>query len=70
MTDVNRFGVRGGAGTQASFEAEYAAAADRVLQRTGQDAFDAMRQLEAAVARPLPARRTAPPTRARRTARR
>jgi len=48
MTDVNRFGVRGGAGTQASFEAEYAAAADRVLQRTGQDAFDAMRQLDAA----------------------
>ena len=48
MTDVNRFGVHGGAGTQASFEAEYAAAADRVLQRTGQDAFDAMRQLDAA----------------------
>ena len=48
MTDVNRFGVKGGAGTQASFEAEYAAAADRVLQRTGQDAFDAMRQLDAA----------------------
>jgi uncharacterized protein (DUF1501 family) len=48
MTDVSRFGVHGGAGTQASFEAEYAAAADRVLQRTGQDAFDAMRQLDAA----------------------
>ncbi len=48
MTDVNRFGVRGGTGTQASFEAEYAAAADRVLQRTGRDAFDAMRQLDAA----------------------
>ncbi len=48
MTDVNRFGVRGGAGTQASFEAEYAAAADRVLQRTGKDAFDAIRQLDAA----------------------
>ncbi len=48
MTDVNRFGLRGGAGTQASFEAEYAAAADRVLQRTGQEAFDAMRQLDAA----------------------
>jgi uncharacterized protein (DUF1501 family) len=48
MTDVNRFGLHGGAGTQASFEAEYAAAADRVLQRTGQDAFDAMRQLDAA----------------------
>jgi uncharacterized protein (DUF1501 family) len=48
MTDVSRFGVRGGASTQASFEAEYAAAADRVLQRTGRDAFDAMRQLDAA----------------------
>jgi uncharacterized protein (DUF1501 family) len=48
MTDVSRFGVKGGAGTQASFEAEYAAAADRALQRTGRDAFDAMRQLDAA----------------------
>src|SRR5688500_4655833 len=48
LTDVSRFAVRGGNGTQASFEAEYAAAADRVLQRTGQDAFDAMRQLDAA----------------------
>jgi uncharacterized protein (DUF1501 family) len=48
MTDVTRFGVRGGAGTQASFEAEYAAAADRVLQRTGREAFDAMRRLDAA----------------------
>jgi uncharacterized protein (DUF1501 family) len=47
MTDVTRFGVRGGAGTQASFEAEYAAAADRVLQRTGREAFDAMRRLDA-----------------------
>jgi uncharacterized protein (DUF1501 family) len=48
MTDVGRFGVHGGAGAQASFEAEYAAAADRVLNRTGREAFDAMRQLEAA----------------------
>jgi uncharacterized protein (DUF1501 family) len=48
MTDVTRFGVRGGTGTQASFEAEYAAAADRALQRTGREAFDAMRQLDAA----------------------
>jgi uncharacterized protein (DUF1501 family) len=48
MTDVSRFGVRGGAGTQASFEAEYAAAADRLLQRTGRDTFDALRQLDAA----------------------
>jgi uncharacterized protein (DUF1501 family) len=48
MTDVGRFGVRGGAATQASFEAEYAAAADRALQQTGREAFGAMRQLEAA----------------------
>lgn len=48
MTDVTRFGVHGGAGAQASFEAEYATAADRVLKRTGREAFDAMRQLEAA----------------------
>jgi uncharacterized protein (DUF1501 family) len=48
MTDVSRFGVKGGAGTQATFEAEYAAARDRALQRTGRDAFDAMRQLDAA----------------------
>ena len=48
MTDVGRFGVRAGATAQASFEAEYASAADRVLQRTGQGAFDAIRQLEAA----------------------
>ncbi len=48
LTDVTRFGVRGGAATRASFEAAYAAAADRVLQRTGRDAFDAVRQLEAA----------------------
>ena len=48
MTDVTRFGVRGATGTQASFEAGYAEAADRVLQRTGRDAFSAMRQLDTA----------------------
>jgi uncharacterized protein (DUF1501 family) len=48
LTDVSRFGVRAGAATTAAFEAEYAAAADRVLQRTGREAFDAIRQLEAA----------------------
>ena len=48
MTDVGRFGVRGGAAAQASFEAEYASAADRALNRTGREAFDAMRQLETA----------------------
>jgi uncharacterized protein (DUF1501 family) len=48
MTDVGRFGVRGGAAAQASFEAEYASAAARALNRTGREAFDAMRQLETA----------------------
>ena len=48
MTDVGRFGVRGGSGAQASFEAEYAAAADRALNQTGREAFDAIRRLEAA----------------------
>jgi len=48
MTDVGHFGVHGGAAAQASFEAEYASAADRALNRTGREAFDAMRQLETA----------------------
>ena len=33
---------------QASFESEYAAAADRVLNRTGSEAFDAVRMLKSA----------------------
>ena len=48
MTRIDQFGVRGGAATQASFEAEYAAASDRVLKRTGGEAFDAMRLLDTA----------------------
>jgi uncharacterized protein (DUF1501 family) len=46
-----QFGVRAGASTgmlTASFEEQYAQAADSVLQPTGQEAFDAIRQLQAA----------------------
>lgn len=42
---LDQFGVRGG--NEASFEAEYAAAADPVLGRTGRDAFEAVRALRA-----------------------
>jgi uncharacterized protein (DUF1501 family) len=47
---VTRFGIRGGAGemAQSSFESQYAAAADSVLQATGREAFDAMKMLKAA----------------------
>jgi uncharacterized protein (DUF1501 family) len=48
MTRLDQFGLRGGAAVQTSFEQDYAAAADRVLTRTGQEAFDAIRQLRAA----------------------
>ena len=41
---LDRFGLRGSSGT--SLEADYAAAADELLGRTGQDAFDAVRALE------------------------
>jgi len=46
---LDQFGIRAGqaAGSvQASFEAEYAAAADQMLGRTGRDAFDAVRALQ------------------------
>jgi uncharacterized protein (DUF1501 family) len=47
MNQIDRFGIRGGtAGT--SFEAQYAAAADRVLNGVGREAFDAMRMLKTA----------------------
>jgi uncharacterized protein (DUF1501 family) len=49
MNRLSQFGIRAGQGTdsmQASFESEYAAAADRVLSRTGGEAFDAMRLLK------------------------
>jgi uncharacterized protein (DUF1501 family) len=48
---IDRFGIRAGASAdsmQTSFEAEYAAAANRVLQQTGREAFDAVRMLNAA----------------------
>lgn len=48
---IGQFGIRAGQGTemmQASFESEYAAAADKVLNRTGSQAFDAVRMLKAA----------------------
>jgi uncharacterized protein (DUF1501 family) len=47
MTEIGRFGVQGGA-ARASFEEQYASAADAVLNRTGRDAFSAMRMLESA----------------------
>ena len=48
---IGQFGIRAGQGTemmQASFESEYAAAADKVLNKTGSQAFDAVRMLKAA----------------------
>jgi uncharacterized protein (DUF1501 family) len=49
ISQIGQFGIRGGSDTvQASFEAEYAAAADRVLNQTGSEAFDAVRMLKSA----------------------
>ena len=48
---LSQFGVRAGQATemvQASFESEYAAAAGRVLQTTGREAFDAVKMLKIA----------------------
>ena len=48
---IGQFGIRAGQGTdmmQASFESEYAAAADTVLNKTGGQAFDAVRMLKVA----------------------
>jgi uncharacterized protein (DUF1501 family) len=45
---IDRFGIRAGQSTdmvQSSFETEYAAAADRVLNTTSRDAFNAIRML-------------------------
>src|SRR5262245_51841458 len=47
INQLSQFGVRGGR-IGASFEEQYAAAADRVLNGTGRDTFDAMRTLKAA----------------------
>ncbi len=48
---IAQFGIRGGAAgemVQASFESEYAAAADSVLHSTGREAFDAIKMLKSA----------------------
>ena len=46
---IDRFGIRAGQNTemvQSSFEREYAAAADRVLNNTSRDAFNAIRMMK------------------------
>jgi uncharacterized protein (DUF1501 family) len=48
INQINQFGIRGGQTAGASFEAQYAAAADRVLNGTGREAFDAIKMLKAA----------------------
>jgi uncharacterized protein (DUF1501 family) len=48
---LTQFGVRAGAATEMlsnSFEAQYAQAADAILQPTGREAFNAVRQMSAA----------------------
>jgi uncharacterized protein (DUF1501 family) len=47
MNQISQFGIRADQ-MNASFEAQYAAAADHVLNGTGRDAFDAMKALKAA----------------------
>src|SRR6185295_14133025 len=49
-SQIGQFGIRAGAGgdaVNASFEALYASAADRILNGTGREAFDAMKMLKA-----------------------
>jgi uncharacterized protein (DUF1501 family) len=51
MNQISQFGIRGGQTTGtigASFEAQYAAAADRILNGTGREAFDAIKMLKVA----------------------
>lgn len=52
MTRIQQFGLQGAGGAAAaaapSFEAEYAATADQVLNRTGTEAFEAVRMLKTA----------------------
>jgi uncharacterized protein (DUF1501 family) len=43
---IGQFGIRAGEMMQASFEAEYAAAAQGVLHQTGREAFDAVKMLK------------------------
>jgi uncharacterized protein (DUF1501 family) len=47
MNQIDRFGIRSAAASQ-SFEAQYAAAADQILNGTGREAFDAMKTLRTA----------------------
>ena len=68
MNQIAQFGIRA-ENMNASFEAQYPAAADRVLNGTGREAFDAMKTLKVAdPSRYQPS--TAPTIRARRSARR
>jgi len=49
VNQLGQFGIRGGQGSEmvaASFEAQFAAAADRVLNNTGREAFDAIKMLK------------------------
>jgi uncharacterized protein (DUF1501 family) len=51
ISRLEQFGIRGGPGSErvaASFESQFAAAADRVLNSTGREAFDAIRMLKGA----------------------
>ena len=51
LSQIGQFGIRAGQATdmlQTSFESEYAAAADTILNRTGGQAFDAVRMLKSA----------------------
>jgi uncharacterized protein (DUF1501 family) len=51
VNQLGQFGIRAGQASEAvsaSFEAEYAAAADRVLNGTGRDEFDAIKMLKTA----------------------
>jgi uncharacterized protein (DUF1501 family) len=47
MSQISQFGIRA-ENMNASFEAQYQAAADHVLNGTGREAFDAMKQLKVA----------------------
>lgn len=48
INELGRFGIQSGAAgdIQTSFESEYAAAADQILNRTGSEAFDAVHLLK------------------------
>src|SRR5712692_5783674 len=48
MSQIAQFGIRGQGSAEASFESAYASAADRVLNGTGREAFDAIRMLKSA----------------------